>query len=126
MNDRKPAYLVSIGFIFLFGLSGRGELRADEVTKISVLGDANPIDSQLEELIKAVEKLRKGSTRRDLLVSFKTGGGLSSVSYQRYTSKISNYLQIEVSFKSVKEGVESPEDEIVSISRIFVSRPVLD
>ena len=66
-------------------------------------------------------------TRQDLLSMFTTEGGISSRQQRTYVHKQCPYIKVDVKFKPVGPGdKETPEDQIVEISKPYLQLSIID
>jgi hypothetical protein len=83
-----------------------------------------------------METVKAGMTRSDLLKVFTAEGGLSTGLQRTFVSRDCRYFKVDVEFEAVgrpghdAEGrvtlVEDPADRIVSMSRPYLQRAVID
>jgi hypothetical protein len=88
------------------------------------------------EVLKRMETIKPGMTRKQLLVVFATEGGLSSALRRTFVSRDCPYFKVDVEFEAVgrpshdKDGrataVERDEDRIVTISRPYLASGTID
>jgi hypothetical protein len=88
------------------------------------------------EVLKRIETLHPGMTRKDLFTVFTTEGGLSTGLRRTFVSRDCRYFKVDVEFQTVgredrdKDGrvtqVESDEDIILKISTPYLQFSVLD
>lgn len=81
-------------------------------------------------VLKEIDSFKVGSTRRDLLKTFSTEGGLSSRRSRTYVYKQCPYIKVDVEFEPTQQINEKfkefPDDRIVRISKPYLARPVMD
>ena len=84
----------------------------------------------LAESLAEIRVIVPGMTRAELLRVFTTEGGLRSPSKGTYASRKSPYIKVDVEFRPTRainqRPVESPDDEIRSISRPYLAEPTID
>ena len=82
------------------------------------------------ESLKEMNEIKAGMTRKNLLDKFKTEGGISTRTSSRYVYKKCDYIKVDVKFKPVADernnSIESPNDEIVKISKPFLEYVIID
>jgi hypothetical protein len=73
----------------------------------------------------AMQGIKVGTTRADLLKIFTTEGGLSSASQRTYVYRGCPYIKLDVRFKaSTRE--ELPSDPITEVSRPYLAWTIMD
>lgn len=115
------------------------EIYADPVSA-GVLNVANISNAQKQtsdcgcvtDALADVQKLKTGSTRKDLMERFTTEGGLSTVKERTFVYRNCLYIKVDVTFnltdkdyKGDRPG-ESPGDKIVTISRPYLEYAIID
>jgi hypothetical protein len=80
--------------------------------------------------MKQMESVKVGMTRSDLQRVFKEGAGLSTRQQRTYVYRGCPYFKVDVKFQAIgvlEEGVEeSPDDQIVELSKPFLNYRVAD
>jgi hypothetical protein len=81
--------------------------------------------------MKRMESVKVGLTRADLLKVFDEEGGLSTRQQRTYVYRGCPYFKVDVKFQAVgvldEEGAaESPDDEIVEVSKPYLDYRVAD
>jgi hypothetical protein len=82
----------------------------------------------ITDVLKSIETIKVGMTRRELRRVLTTEGGLSSVSRRRYVHRECAYIKVDVEFAPTQPGQrdELPTDRITKISRPFVEWSILE
>lgn len=73
--------------------------------------------------LPAMESIKAGMTRKEILAVFKEEGGLSTRQHRKYAYRRCGLIKVEVEFAPVGNpgsGDESPNDRIVKISKPFL------
>jgi len=78
----------------------------------------------IAKVLKQIDLIHPGMTRRDLQETFKTEGGISTRTQQTYVYKDCPYIKVDVTFADA--GATEAEDRIVSISRPYLAFAVMD
>jgi len=76
--------------------------------------------------LDAIDTIKVGMTRADLMKVFTTEGGLSTASQRTYVYRECPYIKIDVKFATSRRGEERPTDIIVDVSRPYLARSVMD
>jgi hypothetical protein len=81
-------------------------------------------------VLKEIETIKVGMTRKDILKVFTTEGGLSTRSRRTFVHKECVYIKVDVEFKPIKQKEqklkELPDDQIISISRPYLQWSITD
>jgi len=96
-----------------------------------------PVDHTpwVAEVLKQIETIKPGMTRKQLESVFTTEGGISTVLQRTYVTRACPYFKVDVQFRIVgrperdQDGritVEDGSDLIARISRPYLQRPVYD
>ncbi len=93
---------------------------ADPTEKID-----GPFTKKLEAIIKEVDAIKPGQTRKDLLKLFDGEGGLYSGNERRYDYRTCPYIKIDVKFERNPIGPEKDDDKIVSISKPYLDLSIV-
>jgi hypothetical protein len=101
--------------------------------------DPESCQDHVEWVTKAMEKMQRikvGDTRKNLLRAFKNEGGLSTGLERTYVSQDCPYFKVDVKFRAIgrpernSDGrvtlVESDDDIIIGLSRLYLAYSVLD
>lgn len=78
----------------------------------------------IAKVLKQIESIHPGMTRKDLWLTFTTEGGLSTRQQQTFIYKDCPYIKVDVVFSGT--GATEAEDRIVSISRPYLAFSVTD
>jgi len=78
----------------------------------------------LADVLKQIDSIHPGMTRRDLQSTFATEGGISTRQQRIYVYKDCPYIKVDVVFSET--GAAETEDRIVSISRPYLALSVMD
>ena len=80
--------------------------------------------------LSAIETIKVGMTRRDLLKLFTVEGGISNRTMRTYVFRECPYIKVDVTFEPVgmpqDKLKESMEDKITRISQTYLERAVID
>jgi hypothetical protein len=80
--------------------------------------------------LSAIQTIKVGMTRRDLVKLFTVEGGISNRTTRTYVFRECPYIKVDVGFESVGSPQdklkEHMEDKIISISKPYLARPVID
>jgi hypothetical protein len=76
------------------------------------------------ESLAAIETIKVGMTRKDLLKLFTVEGGLSTRTSRTFVFRECPYIKVDVRFEPV--GAIEDEDKIVRISKPYLARMVID
>src|SRR2546428_7854895 len=81
-------------------------------------------------VLKEIESIKVGMTRRDVLKVFSTEGGLSCRRSRTYVYRDCPYIKVDVEFQPTQQVDEKlrefPDDRIMRISKPYLARPVID
>ena len=90
----------------------------------------------VSEVLKRMEMLHPGMTRKDLFTAFTTEGGLSTGLRRTFVSRDCPYFKVDVEFQAVGRAdrdadgrvtlVESDEDIILKISTPYLHASIVD
>jgi hypothetical protein len=78
----------------------------------------------IAKVLKQIDSIYPGMSRRDLQLAFKTEGGISTRKQRTYVYKDCPYIKVDVVFSDA--GAIEAEDRIVSISRPYLAFSVMD
>jgi hypothetical protein len=76
--------------------------------------------------LNAMQTIKVGMTRSDLLKLFTTEGGLSTTSQRTYVYLQCPYFKVDVKFAASSRDRELPTDKIVEVSRPYLAWSVTD
>lgn len=80
--------------------------------------------------LRAIETIKVGMTRKDLLTVFTVEGGLSSRTSRTFVFRECPYIKVDVTFEAVgapqDKLKEHMEDKIIRISKPYLARSVID
>ncbi len=76
--------------------------------------------------LNAIQTIKVGMTRSDLMKLFTTEGGLSNASQRTYVYRQCPYIKVDVKFWASSRDGESPVDKIVEVSRPYLAWSVMD
>ena len=104
--------------------------------------DASPISQEsthiewVAQVLRRMGEVRPGMTRKALLETFGTEGGLSTGLQRTYVSRDCPYFKIDVTFRAIGRPDRDPDgrvtliedmrDEIVTVSRPYLEFSVMD
>jgi len=77
-------------------------------------------------VLTAIETIKVGMTRADLLNVFTVEGGLSTTSQRTYVYPKCPYIKVDVKFAASSREQELPSDKIIEISRPYLARSIMD
>ena len=77
-------------------------------------------------VLNAMQTIKVGITRLDLLKLFTTEGGLSTTSQRTYVYLQCPYFKVDVKFAASSRDRELPTDKIVEVSRPYLAWSVTD
>ena len=76
--------------------------------------------------LNAMQTIKVGMTRSDLVKLFTTEGGLSTTSRRTYVYRQCPYIKVDVKFAASSRDGELPTDKIVEVSRPYLAWSVMD
>jgi hypothetical protein len=76
--------------------------------------------------LNAMQTIKVGMTRSDLVKLFTTEGGLSATSQRMYVYRQCPHTKVDVKFAASSRHGELPTDKIVEVSRPCLAWPVMD
>jgi hypothetical protein len=79
----------------------------------------------IAKVLKQIDSIHPGMTRKDLLPVFRMDGGLSGRTQSTYVYKDCPYIKVDVVFSAIGP-MEDDEDRVLSISRPYLAFPVMD
>jgi hypothetical protein len=96
--------------------------------------ESQPSPSQLDRertgwlagALNAMQTIKVGMTRSDLMKVFTTEGGLSTTSQRTYVYCQCPYIKVDVRFAASSRDEELPTDKIVELSRPYLAWSVMD
>ena len=74
--------------------------------------------------LAAIQTIRVGMTRKDLLKLFTVEGGISTRTSRTFVFRECPYIKVDVGFEPV--GATEDEDKIIRISKPYLARSVID
>ena len=74
----------------------------------------------------AMQTIKVGMTRSELLTVFTAEGGIFAASQRVYVYRHCPYIKVDVKFATVSAQEELPTDKIVQISRPYLAWSVAD
>jgi hypothetical protein len=77
-------------------------------------------------VLEAIQTIKVGMTRAELMKIFTTEGGLSTTSQRTYVYRQCRYIKIDVKFAASSSGEELAADRIVEVSRPYLAWSVTD
>ena len=90
----------------------------------------SPMDREhtawIADAINAIETVKVGMTRSDLMKVLTTEGGLSTTSQRTYVYRRCPYIKVDVKFAASSRDKELPADNIVEVSRPYLAWSVMD
>ena len=88
------------------------------------------IDSEytkwIDNAMHAMQTIKVGMTRSELLTVFTAEGGIFAASQRVYVYRHCPYIKVDVKFATVSAQEELPTDKIVQISRPYLAWSVAD
>jgi hypothetical protein len=85
---------------------------------------AAPVSMWIAKVIRRIQAISPGKTRRDLMEIFRTEGGLITRKQQTYVLKECPYVKVNVVFSPV--GSEEADDRIAKISGPYLQFSIVD
>jgi len=76
--------------------------------------------------LRAMQTIKVGMTRSDLMKMFTTESGLSTTSQRRYVYRQCPYIKVDVKFAASSRDEELPTDKIIGVSRPYLAWSVGD
>jgi hypothetical protein len=76
--------------------------------------------------LRAMQTIKVGMTRSDLMKVFTTEGGLSTTSQRTYVYRRCLYIKVDVKFAASSRDEELPTDKIIEVSRPYLAWSVMD
>lgn len=76
--------------------------------------------------LKAIQTIKVGMTRADLMKLFTVEGGLSTTSQRTYVYQQCPYIKVDVKFAASSREEEHQSDRIVEISRPYLAWSIAD
>lgn len=129
--NRRDTFPVLAGVLFAFSSKADASPISQGPTRIE--------PSHIEwvaQVLRRIEEVRPGMTRKALLETFGTEGGLSTGLQRTYVSRDCPYFKIDVTFRAIgrpdrdPDGrvtlIEDERDEIVTVSRPYLQFSVMD
>jgi hypothetical protein len=90
----------------------------------------SPLTKAIEGVMEAVDAIKPGMTRADLLTVFTDEGGLSTRAHRTYVYKLCPYVKVDVDFVPVTNPddwlKEMSDDKILKMSRPYLQYSVMD
>jgi hypothetical protein len=80
----------------------------------------------LADVLNAMQSIKVGMTRSDLMKVFTTEGGISTTSQRTYVYRQCPYIKVDVKFAASSRHEEHPTDKIVDVSRPYLAWSVMD
>lgn len=80
----------------------------------------------IADALNAMQTIKVGMTRSDLVKLFTTEGGLSTTSQRTYVYRRCPYIKVDVKFAASSRDGELPMDKIVEVSRPYLAWSVAD
>ena len=88
------------------------------------------LTKSIESVMEAIDAIKPGMTRADLLTVFTVEGGISTRARRTYVYKLCPYIKVEVDFKAVTNPddrlTEVSDDKILTLSRPYLQYRVMD
>lgn len=76
--------------------------------------------------LKAIQTIKVGMTRRDLMKLFTVEGGLSTTSQRTYVYQQCPYIKVDVKFAASSREEERLSDKIIAISHPYLAWSIMD
>lgn len=89
-------------------------------------GSSREHTAWIATVLRAVQTVKVGMTRGDLVKVFTVEGGLSMPSQRTYVYKLCPYIKVDVKFAASSRTEEQSTDKIVEISRPYLAWSVMD
>jgi|SRR5450755_1530094 hypothetical protein len=117
--------LTRFTFLCILSVSAVAQSESQQPPRIS-----SQIDTRASRWIagalNAIQTIKVGMTRSDLMKVFTIEGGLSTTSQRTYVYRQCPYIKIDVKFAASNRDEEFPTDKIVEVSRPYLAWPVVD
>jgi len=82
------------------------------------------------KILKEIQTIKVGMTRRDLLKVFTTEGGISTCFQRTYVHRECPYIKVNVRFEPINNGRdklhERPRDKIIEISQPYLQWSIIN
>jgi hypothetical protein len=82
------------------------------------------------KVLRRIESIEVGKSRRELLQVFGEEGGISTRRQKRYVYRECPYIKVDVEFEPIEakddQRTEYPSDKIIRISKPFLEWPIHD
>jgi len=89
-------------------------------------GSSREHTAWIASVLRAVQTIKAGMTRADLMKVFTVEGGLSMPSQRTYVYKLCPYIKIDVKFAVSSRNEEHSTDKILEMSRPYLDWSVMD
>lgn len=76
--------------------------------------------------LNAIQSIKVGMTRADLMKQFTVEGGLSTTSQRTYVYQHCPYIKVDVKFAASSREQERTSDKIIEISRPYLAWSIMD
>ena len=76
--------------------------------------------------LNAMQTIKVGMTRSDLMKVFTIEGGLSTTAQRTYVYRQCRYMKVDVKFAASSRDEELPTDKIVEVSHPYLAWSVMD
>lgn len=103
------------------------------LTLCSIRLSSQAIDQDLQrklvDILKLTQAIQPGMTRRDVLVVFKTEGGLSTRDWNHYVLRTCPLIKLDINFdipRASALGRELPTDVIKTVSKPYLEYGIYD
>ena len=103
-----------------------GVLSLSAVSQSQPPGSADDHTVWIAAALRAMQTIKVGMTRADLMKVFTTEGGLSTTSQRTYVYRECPYIKVDVKFATSSREEERVTDKIVEISRPYLAWSVMD
>jgi hypothetical protein len=80
----------------------------------------------IADALKAIQTIKVGMTRADLMKLFTVEGGLSTRSQRTYVYQQCPYIKVDIEFAPSTGEEEQPSDKILRISRPYLAWSIAD
>jgi len=102
---------------------GQAQLNDESVPETATFSQERAL--WIAKVLRQIDSVHPGMTRKDLLPIFTRDGGLSGRMQSTYVYKNCPYIKVDVVFSAIGP-MEDDEDKVLNISRPYLAFPVAD
>jgi hypothetical protein len=118
--------LTRFAFLCIFSVSAVAQSKPQQPPRISPSQIDTGAHRWIAGALNAIQTIKVGMTRSDLMKLFTIEGGLSTISQRTYVYRQCPYIKIDVKFAASNRDEELPTDKIVEVSRPYLAWSVMD